>query len=62
MEVDNEGDLAEVMNDPEFIASVLETLPGVDPNDPNVRQLLANISKDKTEDKDKDQEKDKAKK
>lgn len=58
MEVDGEGDLAEVMKDPEFIASVLETLPGVDPNDPNVRQLLANISKEKNEGKDKD-EKDK---
>ncbi|KAK6621585.1 proteasome regulatory particle base subunit rpn10 [Polyplax serrata] len=62
MEVDGEGDLAEVMKDPEFIASVLETLPGVDPNDPNVRQLLANISKEKSEEKDKNAEKDKDKK
>ena len=62
MEVDGEGDLAEVMQDPEFIASVLETLPGVDPNDPNVRQLLANISKDKLDDKNNTEEKDDEKK
>lgn len=57
MEVDTEGDLSEVINDPDFIASVLETLPGVDTNDPNVRQLLANISKDKPEEKKEDKEK-----
>lgn len=57
MEVEGESDLEEVMNDPEFIASVLQTLPGVDPNDPNVRQILANISKDKPEEKDGDKDK-----
>lgn len=59
MEVDNETDLAEVMNDAEFIASVLESLPGVDPNDPNVKQLLADYSKDKADDKGKEKDKEK---
>lgn len=53
MEVEQDGDF---VTDPEFIASVLETLPGVDPNDPNVRQLLANFSSEQDE-KSKDKEK-----
>lgn len=51
-------DYSEVMNDPEFIQSVLENLPGVDPQSDAVRQAVGLVSKDS---KDKDQKTDKDK-
>lgn len=51
-------DYSEVMNDPEFIQSVLENLPGVDPQSDAVRQAVGLVSK---ESKDKDQKNDKDK-
>ncbi|XP_025409075.1 26S proteasome non-ATPase regulatory subunit 4 [Sipha flava] len=51
-------DYSEVMNDPEFIQSVLENLPGVDPQSDAVRQAVGLVSKDS---KDKDQKNDKDK-
>jgi len=56
MEVEAEGDF---VRDPEFIASVLETLPGVDPNDPNVRQLLANYTSEEQKDQEAKDKKEK---
>lgn len=53
-----EEDYSEVMNDPEFIQSVLENLPGVDPQSDAVRQAVGLVSKDF---KDKDQKNDKDK-
>ncbi|XP_050545431.1 26S proteasome non-ATPase regulatory subunit 4 [Daktulosphaira vitifoliae] len=53
-----EEDYSEVMNDPEFIQSVLENLPGVDPQSDAVRQAVGLVSKD-TKDKDQKNEKDK---
>lgn len=53
-----EEDYSEVMNDPEFIQSVLENLPGVDPQSDAVRQAVGLVSKDA---KDKDQKNDKEK-
>lgn len=53
-----EEDYSEVMNDPEFIQSVLENLPGVDPQSDAVRQAVGLVSKDF---KDKDQKTDKDK-
>lgn len=53
-----EEDYTEVMNDPEFIQSVLENLPGVDPQSDAVRQAVGLVSKDS---KDKDQKNDKDK-
>lgn len=53
-----EEDYSEVMNDPEFIQSVLENLPGVDPQSDAVRQAVGLVSKDS---KDKDQKNDKDK-
>lgn len=38
-------DLAEVMNDPEFLQSVLEGLPGVDPDSDAVRSAVSKLSK-----------------
>lgn len=45
----------EVMNDPVFLQSVLENLPGVDPQSEAVRQAVTSLSKDKDKDKDKKQ-------
>lgn len=53
-----EEDYSEVMNDPEFIQSVLENLPGVDPQSDAVRQAVGLVSKDC---KEKDQKNDKDK-
>lgn len=44
MEVDGDEDL---MNDPAFLQSVLENLPGVDPQSEAVRQAVGSLSKDK---------------
>lgn len=52
MEVD------EVFSDPEFLQSVLENLPGVDPQSETIRSTVDSLNKDKREkDKDKDQKK-----
>lgn len=56
-----EEDYSEVMNDPEFIQSVLENLPGVDPQSDAVRQAVGLGSKD-SKDKDQKNEKDKSSK
>lgn len=56
-----EEDYTEVMNDPEFIQSVLENLPGVDPQSDAVRQAVGLVSKD-LKDKDQKNEKDKSSK
>jgi len=51
MEVDepsqdkNEDDYSEAMNDPAFLQSVLESLPGVDPQSDAVRQAVGAMSK-----------------
>ncbi|XP_059472814.1 26S proteasome non-ATPase regulatory subunit 4 [Neocloeon triangulifer] len=50
-------DYAEVMNDPEFLQSVLENLPGVDPQSEAVRQAVDNVAKEKKKPADKDQSK-----
>lgn len=48
MEVD------EVINDPDFLQSVLENLPGVDPQSETIRDAVGSLNKDKKGDKDKD--------
>lgn len=48
-----EEDYSEVMNDPEFLQSVLENLPGVDPHDEGVLKAVGSLSKDKKKDDDK---------
>ncbi|KAJ7296588.1 hypothetical protein O6H91_Y113600 [Diphasiastrum complanatum] len=54
-------DMSKVLGDQSFVTSVLATLPGVDPNDPSVREVLASLQTDdeekqKTDSKNKDQE------
>lgn len=48
----------DLMSDTEFLQSVLENLPGVDPHSETVRQALEqNKEKDKNKDKDKSSKK-----
>lgn len=54
--MDVSEEYAEVMNDPAFLQSVLENLPGVDPQSEAIRNAMSTIKKDSKDDKD---EKDK---
>jgi len=52
-----DDDYSEVMNDPAFLQSVLENLPGVDPQSDAIKDAVSSLSgesKKKKEDKDKD--------
>jgi 26S proteasome regulatory subunit N10 len=44
-----------VTEDAQFMSSVLSSLPGVDPNDQTLQNLLANIKKDEEKKEDKKQ-------
>jgi len=55
----NEDDYSEAMNDPAFLQSVLESLPGVDPQSDAVRQAVGAMSKSSTSKKDSDKKDDK---
>jgi hypothetical protein len=57
MEVEGDEDYSEVMNDPEFLQSVLENLPGVDPQSEAVRQAVGSLSKEKKDRKEEDKDK-----
>lgn len=57
MEVEGDEDYSEVMNDPSFLQSVLENLPGVDPQSEAIRQAVGNLKDKKKEDKDDKQKK-----
>ncbi|KAH9545843.1 hypothetical protein CY35_12G068600 [Sphagnum magellanicum] len=55
------ADMSKVLGDQSFLSSILSSLPGVDPNDPSVQDVLASLQaddeeqkKDKTESKDKE--------
>lgn len=60
-----EEDYAAVMSDPTFLQTVLESLPGVDPQSEAVRQAVDSLQqntlqyKDKSLDKDKDKDSEK---
>ena len=56
-----EEDYAAVMSDTAFLQSVLENLPGVDPQSEAVRQAVGSLQKDKDKEKDKDKNKNKDK-
>merc|ERR1719266_2620161 len=58
-----EEDYSEVMNDPEFLQSVLESLPGVDPQSEAMRQAMGALTGSaKKEEKDEKKSDDKDKK
>lgn len=59
MEIDE--DYSEVIADPAFLQSVLENLPGVDPQSEAVRDAVGSLSRDKKNDKKNDEEADKKK-
>jgi len=55
----NEDDYSEAMNDPAFLQSVLESLPGVDPQSDAVRQAVGAMSKSSSSKKDTEKKDDK---
>merc|ERR1719251_456151 len=59
-----DDDYSEAMNDPAFLQSVLESLPGVDPQSDAVRQAVGAMSGQSKDSKKKDEDKkdDQAKK
>lgn len=59
MEVADEGEDYEVMNDPAFLQSVLENLPGVDPTSDAVQKAVGSINKDNKDKKSPTKEDDK---
>jgi len=58
MEVDDKEDYSEVMDDPAFLQSVLQNLPGVDPQSEAVKNAMGAIKEEK-KDKDKEKKEDK---
>jgi 26S proteasome regulatory subunit N10 len=58
MEVDDkpaeEEDYSEVMNDPAFLQSVLQNLPGVDPQSEAIKNAVGAVKDEKKDDKDKE--------
>ncbi|XXG80177.1 hypothetical protein AAC387_Pa09g1105 [Persea americana] len=53
-EVSNQNDMNKVLGDQSFVSSILASLPGVDPNDPSVKDLLASLQGQSEEKKDED--------
>ncbi|XP_053954045.1 26S proteasome non-ATPase regulatory subunit 4 [Anastrepha ludens] len=51
--MDVDDDYSEVIGDPAFLQSVLENLPGVDPQSEAVRDAVGSLSKEKEKEKDK---------
>jgi len=39
----SDSDMSKVFEDRSFVTSILNSLPGVDPNDPSVKDLLASL-------------------
>ena len=56
---EEDEDYSEVINDPAFLQSVLEGLPGVDPDNENIRHAMDALTQrdDKKDDKKKDDKK-----
>lgn len=57
MDVEGDEDYSEVMNDPAFLQSVLENLPGVDPQSEAIRQAVGSLKDKKKDEKDEKQPK-----
>jgi len=53
---EEEEDYSEVMNDPDFIQNVLQSLPGVDPNSDDIQSAMSSLTK-KDDDKKKEDKK-----
>ncbi|KAL4187188.1 hypothetical protein AMTRI_Chr09g37840 [Amborella trichopoda] len=50
----SQNDMSKVLGDQTFVSSILKSLPGVDPNDPSVKDLLASLQ-GQTEEKKEDE-------
>lgn len=55
--MDVDDDYNEVITDPAFLQSVLENLPGVDPQSETIRDAVGSLNKDKKDKTDKKEEK-----
>ncbi|XP_009614510.1 26S proteasome non-ATPase regulatory subunit 4 homolog isoform X2 [Nicotiana tabacum] len=55
----NQTDVTKLLADQSFVSSILASLPGVDPNDPSVKELLASMQGQSEKDEDKEQKEDK---
>jgi len=55
------ADVNQVLGDQSFVSSVLSSLPGVDPNDPSVRDVLASLQAEEEEKNEDQAAKDKSK-
>ncbi|XP_059282390.1 26S proteasome non-ATPase regulatory subunit 4 homolog isoform X1 [Lycium ferocissimum] len=56
----NQPDVTKLLADQSFVSSILASLPGVDPNDPSVKDLLASMQgQSEQKDEDKEQKEDK---
>ncbi|PIA57333.1 hypothetical protein AQUCO_00600220v1 [Aquilegia coerulea] len=49
--------MSDVLGDQSFMSSIIASLPGVDPNDPSVRDLIASLQGEKNDDKPSNEEK-----
>merc|ERR1711862_287292 len=59
MEVDDKDqDYSEVMNDPAFLQSVLQNLPGVDPDSEAVKAAMGAMKEEKKKEDKKDEDKE----
>mmetsp|Transcript_24058 Transcript_24058/g.27408 ORF Transcript_24058/g.27408 Transcript_24058/m.27408 type:complete len:426 (+) Transcript_24058:180-1457(+) len=51
MQVEEEGKSSEQFQDPQFVSQLLGSLPGVDPNDPQIQNALRSINNEDEEEK-----------
>ncbi|KAM2008863.1 hypothetical protein EV1_003460 [Malus domestica] len=58
-EPSSQTDVSKVLEDQSFVSSILESLPGVDPNDPSVKDLLASLKNQSEKDKEEPSNEDK---
>ncbi|KAB2602412.1 26S proteasome non-ATPase regulatory subunit 4-like protein [Pyrus ussuriensis x Pyrus communis] len=58
-EPSSQTDVSKVLEDQSFVSSILESLPGVDPNDPSVKDLLASLKNPSEKDKEEPSNEDK---
>uniref|UniRef100_A0A0B7AMZ2 26S proteasome non-ATPase regulatory subunit 4 n=1 Tax=Arion vulgaris TaxID=1028688 RepID=A0A0B7AMZ2_9EUPU len=56
---EEEDDYAEVMDDPDFLQNVLQSLPGVDPNSDVIQNAMRDLTKDSKKDNKKDDKRQK---
>ncbi|KAL0332743.1 UNVERIFIED_CONTAM: 26S proteasome non-ATPase regulatory subunit [Sesamum calycinum] len=50
----NQTDMNKLLADQSFVSSILASLPGVDPNDPHVKDLLASMQSQSEQNKEED--------